>query len=448
MTSNLCPPPSSRPTGLLDHARSAVTLQLDPVGPVSERGVQVPELRVVDSPDPVATGKLHRVPEGLLTIGRDVGAHELRFEDPQMSRLHARVRWDSRLRCHWLEDHGSSNGTFVNGRSTEPTALSHGDVVRMGDTLLVYESKNPMAYLLEAVRRGARSDLTVLIQGETGSGKELVARSIHDSSGRTGPFVAVNCAALSSDLVATELFGHARGAFSGATLARTGLFRAAEGGTLLLDEIGELPLPLQAALLRAVQERSVRPVGEELEVPVDVRLIAATNLDLEVAVRAGQFREDLYARLAELVFHLPPLRERRGQILELFEAVGDGSAVDITPDAVEALLLWAWPRNVRELRSFKRSFRALSDPSEPLGLRRLCQFSRQMVGPLVARKRTRATRQPEVSRLSDAITREKLRAALAEHGGNVSAAAKALGHPRAKLYRWMRRVGLNRDDFS
>src|SRR5262249_54893904 len=157
----------------------------------------------------------------------------------------------------------------------------------------------------------------MLIQGETGTGKEVLAQAIHGASGRSGAFVPVNCATLPADLAAAELFGHERGAFSGANNARPGLFRAANGGTLFLEEVGDLPLPLQPTLLRALQEGRVRPVGSEREVTVDVRVVAATHVDLERAVEAGGFRSDLLGRLAHVVTTLRPLRERRREILAL-----------------------------------------------------------------------------------------------------------------------------------
>ncbi|MEF7613567.1 sigma-54 dependent transcriptional regulator [Aquincola sp. MAHUQ-54] len=212
--------------------------------------------------------------------------------------------------------------------------------------------------LLAHIERLARSDATVLVTGETGTGKELVARHIHRTSGRGGPFVAINCGAFSESLIDAELFGHEAGAYTGAAGARAGWFEAANGGTLFLDEIGDLPLMHQVKLLRVLQERQVVRLGARRPVPVDVRLIAATNVDLHAAVDARRFRADLFYRLSVAPVALPPLRERRGDILPLTQhfigvygpKLGLAHAV-FSPAAREALLAHAWPGNIRELEN-------------------------------------------------------------------------------------------------
>ncbi|MGC3982869.1 MAG: sigma-54 dependent transcriptional regulator [Steroidobacteraceae bacterium] len=212
--------------------------------------------------------------------------------------------------------------------------------------------------LLEQIERVAPSDAAVLIIGETGTGKELVAKHIHEQSGRTGPFVAVNCGALSQTLAEAELFGHQAGAFTGATETRAGWFESANGGTLFLDEIGDLPMTLQVKLLRVLQEREVVRVGSRKSIPLDVRLVAATNIDLSHAVSAGHFRLDLYYRLNVITFELPPLRQRRGDILplvEYFMAQYAGrlqlNEPKLLPEARQALLNYSWPGNIRELEN-------------------------------------------------------------------------------------------------
>src|SRR5258708_97826 len=181
-----------------------------------------------------------------------------------------------------------------------------------------------------------------------------ISRRLHQRSGRTGDFIAVNCAALPRELAAAELFGHVRGAFSGAIQARRGLFVAAHLGTLFLDEVGELPKELQALLLRALEERKVRPIGSDAEVRVDARILAATHRDLERDCREGHFREDLYARLAQVVIEIPPLRDRRTEILPLLRQFISRD-VTMSADTVEALLTWAWPHNIRELKALGQS---------------------------------------------------------------------------------------------
>jgi sigma-54-specific transcriptional regulator len=212
--------------------------------------------------------------------------------------------------------------------------------------------------LLQQVERIARSDATTLIIGETGTGKELIARHIHDQSGRHGPFVAVNCGAFSESLIDAELFGHEAGAFTGATQARSGWFEAANGGTLFLDEIGDLSLALQVKLLRVLQERQVVRLGARRAIPLNVRLVAATNVDLHKAITAGRFRSDLYYRLGVASVHLPPLSERAGDILPLarhFIGVYSDKLkrgnVTLSAQASSALLSYEWPGNIRELEN-------------------------------------------------------------------------------------------------
>ncbi|NMG37275.1 AAA domain-containing protein [Azoarcus sp. TTM-91] len=212
--------------------------------------------------------------------------------------------------------------------------------------------------LLEEVGRVAASEATVLIVGETGTGKELIARHIHQQSGRNGPFVAVNCGAFSDNLVEAELFGHEAGAYTGASQARAGWFEAANGGTLFLDEIGDLPLAMQVKLLRVLQERCVVRIGARKPIPIDVRLVAATNVDLARAVRAGNFRMDLYYRLNVASVQLPPLRERPGDIMPLVWHFVDRyrrklalQSVTLSSAAECALLNYDWPGNIRELEN-------------------------------------------------------------------------------------------------
>lgn len=229
--------------------------------------------------------------------------------------------------------------------------------------------KSPaMLAVTELVSRAAPSRSTVLITGESGTGKERVARAIHvKSERRSGPFMVVNCGALPDALMESELFGHERGAFTGAVVRHNGLFRDADGGTLLLDEVGELPATLQVKLLRVLQERSVRPVGGSQEVPVDVRLLAATNRDIEAEVSAGKFRQDLYYRLNVIRVVLPPLRDRREDLpwlaehfLHKFSAEMGKDVLAMTPDALRALERYPFPGNVRELENLMERAVALS----------------------------------------------------------------------------------------
>jgi DNA-binding NtrC family response regulator len=227
----------------------------------------------------------------------------------------------------------------------------------LGARAMVFASPESQS-VHEHIERVAPTEATVLIQGETGTGKELVARRIHELSGRRGPFVAVNCGALTQSLADSELFGHQAGSFTGASDTRAGWFEAANKGTLLLDEVGDLPLTLQVKLLRVLQEHEVVPVGARKAVPLDVRFIAASNVELSEAVAAGNFRRDLFYRLNVVDIRLPPLRDRQGDILPLVEhflhlyaARLQIGVPDLAPQTRNALLHYAWPGNIRELEN-------------------------------------------------------------------------------------------------
>ena len=421
--------------------RERTTLRRSGAAQVARLGPR-PKLEVVQSPDASAVGTSVILREDIVVIGRNVGGDAISVRDAQASRLHLRVSWDARMQCHRVGDAGSTNGTFLNGSSVKTAALRDGDVVRFGDTLLVYQAANTMELIRARASQSAPSGLSTLILGETGTGKEVLAREIHAESGRGGPFVPINCAGLRHELIAAELFGHTKGAFSGATGTRAGVFVAAEGGTLFLDEVGELPLDVQAILLRAVQEHRIRPVGSDHEVPVDVRVIAATNVELDVAASAGTFRKDLYARLAELSFQLPPLRERRASILSILSDVVDSP---LTPDAAEALLLWHWPYNIRELIALGRSYAALSRAAGVLDLEYLAESFPAMAEPLASRGDS--PRELSTGDKLPPVDRAKLERLLEGHAGNVSAVAKALGVDRTQIYRWMKYLALTAEEF-
>jgi two-component system response regulator AtoC len=310
-----------------------------------------------------------------------------------------------------------------------------------------------MQRLFSLLERLAATQSTVLIQGESGTGKELVARALHyHGARRRHPFVPVNCAAMPEGLLESELFGHTRGAFTGADTARRGLFLEAARGTLFLDEIGEMPLGMQAKLLRVLEQRQIRPVGSDREVAIDVRVIAATHRDLEHAVRQGTFREDLYYRLHVMGVQLPPLREHRDDIALLAETfLQRHAAADhveprhLTPHALRCLEQYDWPGNVRELshvieRAVTLNTRARIDV-EDLGL-----ASAPLSSPLSSRPRCAAV--PEVSLPADtllnldALTRHVVTVALQQTHGHKGRAAMLLGiHPRT-LTRMLRRYAL------
>jgi two-component system response regulator GlrR len=285
-------------------------------------------------------------------------------------------------------------------------------------------------------------DATVLIRGATGTGKELVARTVHDTSLRAaGPFVVLDCGSLPEALLDAELFGHSRGAFTGAITPRPGAFEAAHGGTLFLDEVGELPAALQPRLLRVLESRTVRRLGENHTRPIDVRFVAATHRDLGAMVRAGAFREDLYFRLAVLTLTVPPLRERPSDIPALLEHFLPPSAhALLTPAVVAAAISRAWPGNVRELRNFAERLLALG-PEEALAAASMSGAGEAIpLDPELLDLPFREARQRAVAQVEKAY----LAAQLGRHGGNVTAAAAAAGLNRTYLHRLLNKHRLSR----
>ncbi len=311
-------------------------------------------------------------------------------------------------------------------------------------------SKNArMHEVFDVVEKVAQHDINVLIQGESGTGKELLARAIHDSSPRhDGPFETVNCAGIPSGLVESILFGHRRGAFTGATQDKPGLFELADGGTLFLDEIGDMPLEIQPKILRAVQEGEVRRVGEEERVRhVDVRIIAATHIDLAKAVRERRFREDLYFRLNVAQIHLPPLRERRDDIVPLAQhfmeqwAEAHGEPVPrLSREARELLVMHEWKGNVRELKSAIEWGIVFQDEHHVIHGQPIQRFFTQRGAP--ARSGPVPDASGTLRERMAAFEIELIRAALREHEFNVTATAKALGISRQQLHAKMRRYGI------
>jgi two-component system response regulator HydG len=302
-----------------------------------------------------------------------------------------------------------------------------------------------MTAVLDLVDRIRASDATVLVTGESGTGKELVARAIHAGGPRAGrPFVAVNCAAVPETLLESELFGHVRGAFTDARTNEPGLFVAAQGGTIFLDEIGDLPLAVQPKLLRVLQERRIRPVGGSAERAVDVRVIAATNRDLETAVEEGSFRQDLYYRINVVHIALPPLRARASDILPLAVSFVAAAArrtgkdvVGIAPAAAERLMAYPWPGNIRELQNCIEHAVALA---------RLEQISADDLPEKVRTFKSThvlvAGDDPSELVPLEQVERRYIARVMEVVGGNKSAAARILGLDRKRLYRMLERLGL------
>jgi transcriptional regulator with GAF, ATPase, and Fis domain len=403
----------------------------------------------------------HRcVVTGRTTLGAAPGA-QVRIIDREVSRLHAEL--EPTDRGTWVRDLGSRNGTFVENLQVAAALLPDGARIRVGrtDVVLRYPAEaspvelwpkesfggligasTPMRELFAQMSRVAQSDAPVLILGETGTGKELVARAIHDASARAGgPFVIVDCAALASSLIEGELFGHTRGAFTGAVAARAGSFEAANGGTIFLDEIGELPLELQPKLLRVLESRAVKRLGESEHRPIDVRLVAATHRDLRRMVNAGAFREDLYFRIAVLPLALPPLRARKDDVALLFRHFLAGRQT-AEPVSEQEIAEMPWLGNVRELRNFVERACAIG-AKDAL---RSSQPAIEAAGPAASDEASAvAFNQPFKEfreRWIDHGEREYLRRLLEHHGRNVPAAAEAAGLDRTYVYRLIRKHGL------
>jgi two-component system response regulator HydG len=319
-----------------------------------------------------------------------------------------------------------------------PAAIGSGQSDRVGRHCAILGESASIGLLREVIDVVARGDANVLIAGESGTGKELVAREIHACSARRAhPFVAVNCAALPASLMESELFGHVRGAFTDAKQSHEGLFVQAGCGTVFLDEIGEMPLDVQAKLLRVVEDRSVRPIGSEAEVPVRARLLAATNRDLEADVDTGRFRDDLYYRINVVDLCVPPLRARGTDVLLLARhflrrhaRAAERFVTDFAPDAVRCLLDHSWPGNVRELDNCVLRAVTLARGSE---IRRedLPPRIQNTCGPF----EVVASESPEDLIPLAELERRYVRRVLLATGGNKTAAARILGVDRRTLYR-------------
>jgi transcriptional regulator with PAS, ATPase and Fis domain len=369
---------------------------------------------------------------------------------------------------HEITDAASKNGTFVNGqRITSPHRFVDGDVVECGHTFFIYRCKNvvqgpashlanedriavpPLLYQMASLFPYVTSDATIHLHGETGTGKEVVARAIHDLSGRSGLFVARNCAAIPDSLFESELFGYARGAFSGASTGQRGQILAADGGTLFLDEIGELSLNLQAKLLRVLELKEVLPLGATTPTPVNFRLVSATLQDLRQAVVEGRFRADLYGRLGH-TFEIPPLREHKEEIGRLVSAFLGASMtarrergqpiskVYFTLAAARRLLTYAWPFNVRELKRAidNAVIAALAEPPiDGFGVIRLAHLPIPM-GTEPCEPAAISGSPGELNELTD----ERLLEALRQAEGNRAETAKLLGVSQRTVFRRLRKL--------
>ena len=404
-------------------------------------------------------------------IGSDPGA-TLVIDDPHVSRRHAEiVRTEAGI---VLRDLGSRNGTFVGRLAIKEVVLPSGAEIKVGTSTLRFETggeagrlarlaRQPvraeeleeaparfgpavggsaaMKRLFALVTRLAPTELTLALTGETGVGKDVLARAIHQASQRVRqPFVVFDCGAVAPSLIESELFGHEKGAFTGAHVERRGAFERAHTGTLFLDEIGELSLELQPKLLRALEQRTIRRVGGADDIPVDVRIIAATNRDLEAEVRKRTFREDLFFRLQAATLHVPALRERRDDIEPLVRHFLSeaGRPLEVAPGTLEVLAGYHWPGNVRELKNVVSAAAALAD-GPVLEPHHLVTFRPQR------RRRTGAQlsgAEGEGAQTLEEVERAAVVQALERAGGNRTKAAKSLGIAASTLYEKIKRYGL------
>lgn len=380
----------------------------------------------------------------------------LELPDHRVSRTHCRLQ--RRFGTWSVTDCGSKNGTYVNGTRRETAKLQDGDVLRVGSTVLILRAGIAAGYgdldlqnapgspgmmtlnpeleeKLEQAAKVAASDVPILITGPTGAGKELLAAALHKRLDRSGAFVAVNCGSLPEELAESELFGHRKGAFSGSQGDHAGLFAKAQDGTLFLDELGEMPLAIQAKLLRAVQERSVRPVGDTATRSIDVRIVAATNADLDGMLADRRFRADLHSRLAGFVIDLPPAAKRR-EDFGAFVAHAlhkSGHDLEVSSQALDALFAHPWPGGARALAHAVIAGAALTSEG-PIRKLPLPATPAPDAGPEAPPQRAWS--------VGDRAIREEIRALSLACAGNLAEVARRMGKDRKQIRRWVERLAL------
>jgi transcriptional regulator with GAF, ATPase, and Fis domain len=460
------------------------------------RGVRVRRCRVnvLSGPD---EGLVRDVESSCIRVGARQG-NEVQLSDSGVSGLHFEITLEDR--GYRLKDLDSTNGTFVSGLRVNDIYIKPETVIQVGSTKLRFQPLSEsvevelatngrfggmigdsvkMRQLFARLEKIAPSNATVLITGETGVGKELVAEAMHEMSPRSkGPFVVLDCGSIPQNLIESELFGHERGAFTGATSAHAGVFERAHGGVVFLDEIGELPLSMQPKLLRALERKEVRRIGGSKTIHVDIRVVAATNRDLGVEVNRGRFREDLYYRLAVARVHVPPLRERSEDVpalIEHFIEITPGAqGTTLAPETIDLMRKHDWPGNVRELRNVieravllsespmsKTALRggqskasasegAKSEPPTPITEPQAKKEEPELATPppsdenamrVVVDTKTpfKVLKQEMISEFE----RRYITQLLEEHGHNISSAARAAGIDRMSIHKMLNRLGLS-----
>jgi two-component system, NtrC family, response regulator GlrR len=420
-------------------------------------------LEVVDGPD---RGRSLEGAEELAVGLSD--ANDFVLTDPTVSRHHISIA--STANGHLVRDLGSKNGTAINGVSVESAYLAPSAIITIGNTKLKFEpvggedtpvlstenrwgralgASAAMRRIFAMLPKLAASDATILIEGETGTGKTLLANAIHEASPRaTKPFIVVDCGAIPPNLIESELFGHEKGSFTGAIAARTGAFEAASGGTVFLDEIGELPLDMQPKLLRSLEDHVVKRIGGNRDIKLDIRILAATNRDLRSEINRGRFRSDLYYRLNTFKLRVPPLRERRDDIPLLvadfysqLAAAGDAPPAELIADFARH----QWPGNVRELRAAVERTVLLGDPSVWRELADDYAPATESTAPVDAAQFVDSFRVAKERAVGE-WERGYVRSLLAAHGGNVSRAARTVRMDRNHLRELLARHRVRSDE--
>jgi DNA-binding NtrC family response regulator len=428
-------------------------------------------------------GLVRDIEASVIRIGARRG-NDVQLSDSKVSGLHCEIRVDDR--GYRLRDLDSTNGTYVSGLRINDVYIQPGAQIALGGTRLKFEPLGDsveielsdtdrfgsmigrsvkMREMFARLEKLAKSDTTVLVTGETGVGKELVAEALHDHSPREkGAFVVLDCGSIPPNLIESELFGHERGAFTGATNSYAGAFERAHGGTVFLDEIGELPLGMQPKLLRVLERKEVRRVGGTKTLEVDLRVVAATNRDLGVEVNRGRFREDLYYRLAVARVHVPPLRERKDDIPLLIEHIlattPGGELASIAQETIDLMMKHDWPGNVRELRNvIERAVLLAETPDSEDSLRRSPASSTpkgEASGITVTPSQTATSAEASMTVPVDVtqpfknakqaviseFEKRYISRLLAQHDGNISAAARAAGIDRMSIHKMLHRLGL------
>lgn len=454
---------------MVDDRRTATWLSYEN-GQATSMQIRRCRLTVLSGAD---AGLVVEIESTLMRVGARSSC-DLVLNDSRVSGFHFEIRLDEG--GYRLLDLGSSNGTSVSGLRVREAYLEPGMVIHVGDSRIRFDPQDKtapvelslgasygdligqspgMRALFAQLERVAPTEASVLIQGETGVGKELVAEAIHRGSNRShGPFVVVDCGSIAGNLISSELFGHEKGAFTGAATRHEGAFERANGGTLFLDELGELPIDLQPSLLGALERKRIRRVGGRIDIPIDIRVIAATHRDLPRAINQARFREDLYYRLAVVRLSVPPMRERLEDVpllvAHFLKQLPGGDTVTLKQRTVENLCRYDYPGNVRELRNLIERAVIMSDSGHTQSL---IASSPARVGNAPAPTNAQNVLQTLIDTtvpfkrakrdMLDEFEKRFLKKLLKEHDGNISKAARTTGLDRMTIHKMVQKYGLS-----